>query len=31
LKAMHKENLRVRTEQEEMDERIEKLESQSTR
>ena len=30
LKAMHKEILRVRTEQEEMDERIEKLESQST-
>jgi uncharacterized coiled-coil protein SlyX len=31
LKAMHKESLRVRTDQVEMDERIEKLESQSTR
>ena len=30
LKAMHKETLRVKTDQEELDERIEKLESQST-
>ena len=31
LKAMHKEILRVRTDLEELDERVEKLESQSTR
>ena len=31
LKAMHKEMFRVKTDQEELDERIEKLESQSTR